>query len=198
MRFWSGTVVLVRKIGYAAGVAVVGGVGYRLLVSGALTVDAGIGRRVQPLGPLTVAIAAPRDMVFDVIAAPYLERTPRAMADEIEVLERGTDMVLAAHRTPVGWGMVATTVETVRFERPDAVAFRLVRGPVPHVVERFTLVEESGSTRLDYQGELGTDFGPLGQWWGSQVASRWVATVRSSLERICHEAERRAAATRRP
>jgi hypothetical protein len=38
-------------------------------------------------------------------------------------------MVLAAHFTPITFG-VATTVETVRFERPERVDFRVVRGPV--------------------------------------------------------------------
>lgn len=182
-----------RRLGVAAVAAGIGGIGYQLVVSGRLTVDTGVGRRVQPLGPLTIAIRAPREVVFDVIAAPYLERTPRALAAEVEVLERGADMVLAAHRTAVGWGMTTTTVETVRFVRPDSVAFRLVRGPVPHVVEQFTLVEDAGSTRLHYEGELGTDFGGIGRWWGSQVATKWVATVRGSLARIAEEAERRSA-----
>lgn len=150
-------------------------------------------RSVRPLGPLTVSIAAPRETVFEVIAAPYLERTPRAMADEIEVLERGTDMVLAAHKTPVGFGQVVTTVETVRFDRPNTVDFRLVRGPVSHVVERFTLNEEAGSTTLDYQGELSSDLWLAGRWWGDVVARKWVETVRKSLDRIRDEAERRAA-----
>jgi hypothetical protein len=180
----------VRTVVYAA---VAGGVGYRLLASGQLTLDTGLGRTVRPLGPITVAMAAPRETVFDVIAAPYLGRTPRAMADEIEVLERGTDMVLAAHRTPVGAGLVTTTVETVRFGRPETVDFRLVRGPVPHVVERFTLHAEQDATRLEYTGELGADLWALGRWWADQVAPRWEATVQASLDRIKTEAERRAA-----
>ena len=184
-----------RTLGLVAG-ALIGAAGYRLAVSGGVTVDTGLGRRTRPLGPLTFAIAAPRDTVFDVIASPYLGRTPRAIADEIEVLERGSDMVLAAHRTRVGWGMVAVTVETVRFDRPETVAFRLVRGPVPHVVERFTLHDDAGATRLDYTGELGTDFWALGGWWGDRVAGTWEATVRDSLDRVAAEAERRAATTR--
>lgn len=181
------------KLRVAALAAAASAVGHRLLVSGQLTLDTGVGRTLRPLGPLSVDIAAPRETVFDVIAAPYLQQTPRAMADEISVLERGSDMVLAAHRTPVGNGLVATTVETVRFNRPDTVDFRLVRGPVPHVVEQFTLYEDNDATRLDYSGELGTDFWAAGRWWGEQVATRWEATVRSSLERISAEAERRAA-----
>src|SRR5439155_18443371 len=89
--------------------------GYRLVVGGQLTLDTGWGRIVRPLGPFGVTVAAPREVVFDVIAAPYLGRTPRAMADKLDVLERGADMVLAAHRTPVRAGLVAVTVETVRF-----------------------------------------------------------------------------------
>src|SRR5262245_66250962 len=115
------------------------------MASGELTLDTGVGRTVRPLGPIIVVIGAPREMVFDVIAAPYLGRTPRAMAGEITVLERGADMVLAAHRTRVGERLVATTVETVRFTAPATVDFRLVRGPVPHVVAQFTLHAEAGS-----------------------------------------------------
>jgi Polyketide cyclase / dehydrase and lipid transport len=185
-----------RTFGLAA-TALIGAVGYRLIVGGELTLDTGLGRCVRPLGPLTLTIAAPRETVFDVIAAPYLGRTPRAMAEEIEVLERGGEMVLAAHRTPVGRGMVATTIETVRFERPETVAFRLLRGPVPHVVEKFTLHDDAGSTRLDYLGELGTDFWRLGRWWGDRVARKWESTVDGSLARIRDEAQRRAATSRR-
>jgi hypothetical protein len=186
-----------RGLGCAAVAASLGGLGYRLVVGGELTLDTGLGRTARPLGPVTVAIAAPREIVFDVIATPYLGRTPRAMAGEITVLERGSDMVLAAHRTPVGAKLVATTVETVRFTPPETVDFRLLRGPVPHVVERFTLHDDAGATRLEYSGELGTDFWVAGRLWGSLVGRKWEATVRSSLERIRVEAERQAAVGRR-
>jgi hypothetical protein len=181
-----------RFLRLAACAGVMAGLAYRLVVEGRLTLDADVGRTLRPLGPFDVGMAAPRETVFDVIAAPYLGRTSRAMADEITVLERGSDMVLAAHRTPVGSGLVATTLETVRFSRPETVDFRLLRGPVPHVVERFTLTEDAGATRLTYEGELGADFWAAGRWWGEQVAKRWEATVRSSLDRIKSEAERRA------
>src|SRR5213592_1523212 len=98
----------------AIGGAVAGAAtGYALAVRGALTVDLGLGRRLRPLGPLRVEIAAPLETVFDVVADPYLGRTPRAVAERLEVLERGSDMALAAHFTPVGRGLTATTVETV-------------------------------------------------------------------------------------
>lgn len=173
-----------------AGVAGLGVLLWALVVRGSLALDLGIGRRVRPLGPLTFEIAAPRDVVFDVVAGPYLGRTPRALREKLEVLERGADLVLAAHHTPA-YGLRATTLETVRFERPERVHFRLVRGPVPHVVERFELRETADGTELEYVGELGTDLWALGALWGAAVGRTWVATVESSLAGVKAEAERR-------
>ena len=173
--------------GLAAGLAGL----YALVVRGALTLDLGLGRRTRALGPQRVQIAAPRDVVFEVIAAPY-RRTPRAMRDKLEVLERGSDLVLAAHHTPLSYGLKATTVETVRFEPPARIGFRLVRGPVPHVVEAFDLEERDGGTELVYTGELGTDLWSLGARWGDLVARSWEQTVAASLASTKEEAERRA------
>ena len=164
---------------------------YRLLARGALTVDLGVGRRSQPLGPLLQHIAAPPDVVFDVIAEPYLGRTPRALADKLQVWERGTDMVLAAHFTQVKCG-TTTTLETVRFERPDRIDFRLVRGPVPHLIESFVLSPTARGTEFRWHGELGTDGWRLGELWGRIVARAWTRAVEESVRKITTEAERRA------
>lgn len=188
-----------RRLTSVAGVALAGGAaagGYVALVTGRLTVDLGIGRRARPLGPLVVDIAAPRDVVFDVAAAPYAERRPRALREKVDILERSEHMVLAAHRTPTGGGLTAITVETVTLEPPNRMGFRLVRGPVPHVAETFTFDDIDGSTRLSYSGELGTDLGPVGQPWGALVARTWVAVVRRSLADIKAESERRASLRR--
>jgi len=69
-----------RRAVNAAAVAAGAVGGYVLSVRGALTLDLGVGRRTRQLGPLHLSIAAPRETVFDVVAAPYLGRTPRAMA----------------------------------------------------------------------------------------------------------------------
>jgi hypothetical protein len=170
----------------AAGV--VGGVGlgaYWLLARGSLTVDLGLGRSI----PLTWRIDAPRDLVFDLISAPYLGRTTRALQTKLRVLERGADLVLAEHYTRVG-PILTTTVETVRFEPPHSVYFRLVRGPVPLVLERFELHEAGGGTTLEYTGRLGTDLWGLGRWWGARVGARWEAAVQGSLDAVQAEAER--------
>jgi hypothetical protein len=179
---------LIRLLPLFAGLAA----GYRLLVRGALTLDLGIGRRIRPLGPISIQVAAPPQTVFDVIASPYLGKTPRSMEGKLRVLERGSDLVLAAHFTEVGRGLTATTVEAVRFERPERISFRLVRGPVPHVLETYELRAEDGATRFLYRGELGTDLWRLGEWWGERVARAWEQAVERSLEGIRSEAERRA------
>ena len=176
----------------AAAAAGLLGAAYAGLNTGAVPADLGIGRRVRPLGPFGIDIRAPREVVFGVLAAPYLGRQSRAMAEKIQVLERGSDMVLTAHRTPIRGPLVAVTVETVRFTPPERVDFRLVRGPVPQVTEAFVLTGQGLHTRVDYSGELGTDLWALGQAWATVVTARWEHAVRASLDAVRAEAERRA------
>jgi hypothetical protein len=175
--------------GAAAGAAAAG---YAGLVTGALSLDLGIGRRARPLGPQVIDIQAPAEVIFDVVAQPYLGRPTRALREKVQVLEHGTDMVLAAHFTPVTSRLTATTVETVRFTRPSRIDFRLVRGPVPAVTESFLLSGNGPGTRLEYRGEMSTDLWGLGEWWGRIVAGRWEETVAGSLASIRQESERRA------
>jgi hypothetical protein len=80
----------------------------------------------------------------------------------------------------------------VRFERPRRVSFRLIKGPVPHVLERYQLRPSELGTAFEHRGELGTDLWALGAWWGSVVAPSWERTVANSLDGIRAEAERRA------
>jgi hypothetical protein len=187
-----------RAIGGAAaavaGATAAAGAAYVLIVRGALTLDLGVGRRTRALGPLHASIAARPDIVFDVIAGPYLGRTPKAMESKLRVLERGTDLVLAAHYTPLPAGLVATTVETVRFERPHRIDFRLVRGPVPQVIETFELRSVGDGTEFVYSGELGTDLWGAGSWWGDRVAARWERAVEQSIASVKTESERRSRA----
>lgn len=166
--------------------------GAALVATGTVSVDLNVGRSTRPLGPIRRRIEAPPPTVFDVVAAPYLGTTPRAMAEKLRVLEKGADMVLAAHFTPIGFGLRATTIETVRFERPKQVSFRLVRGPVPYVTETFEFGDVDGVTELVYSGELGADLWKVGRWWANVVAKSWEQTVNGSLDGIKTESERRA------
>lgn len=93
-------------------------------------------------------VAAPRETVFDVIAAPYAERAPRAMRAKVTVLERGADMVLAAHYTPIRGRLRATTVETVRFRGLGAAWGEVVANRWEEVVaESFAAVKTEAERR---------------------------------------------------
>jgi hypothetical protein len=170
-----------------------------LIATGRLTIDTGLGRRVRPLGPISRSIRAPRALVFELLRVPYGVATPpREIRDKVRVLERGEGMVLAAHRTRSG-PLTTVTVESVTFDPPAEIRFRLVRGRVPHVVERFVLreLERGEATELTYEGELGTDGWWLGEWWGKVVARRWEQVVAASMEAVTSEAEARGARRRR-
>lgn len=166
-----------------------------LTATGKLTLDVGWGRRARLLGPQRVRIAAPREMVFDLVRLPYgTAEPPRELRDKVLVLARGADMVLAAHRTKVG-RITTVTVETVTFASPERISFRLVRGPVPLVTEEFVLRELDGgsATELEYRGELWTDGWALGAAWGALVARQWEGTVARSLAGLKTSAEAKAA-----
>jgi len=178
---------------------VVGGVFTLLswMTRGKLTLDAGLGRTYHELGPVTVVIDAPRDVVFELLSAPYLGRPPRSLADTLEVLERGSDMVVALHRSKVAF-WTAETVESVRFEAPQRISFRHLRGPVPHALETFELSEHDGSTELVYRGELGIDFWVFGRLAGRYwVAPTWLSIVERHLADTKDSAEARAKARQR-
>lgn len=165
-------------------------IGATLLIAiGALTLDTGWGRRTRHLGPQIVRIAAPRQLVFQMASAPYAIDPPRAFRQKVEVLERCSDMVLAAHRSRVG-RLTTVTVETVSFEAPERIRFRLIRGPVPFVAERFVLRDVDGTaTEIEYTGELGTDGWAVGAGWGKLVARRWERVVARSLVELQSAAE---------
>lgn len=167
---------------------------FLLLAMGRLHLDLGWGRSFHELGPIEIRIAAPRDLVFELISTPYLGRAPRSSG--IEVLARGDDLAVAAHDTKVHF-YTARTVEAVKFDRPARVGFRHLRGPVPHAVEEFVLTEAEGETELRYAGEVGIDFFFLGWFAGRHwVRPQWERAVREHLEEMTKRAEQLAARRR--
>lgn len=181
--------VVVLAVVLIAGVATLVG----FMAKGWLTMDVGWGRSQHPLGPLVVGYAAPRELVFDHLAAPYLGRVPREQRGQVEVLDRGEDLVVAAHHTGLRW-FTSTTVEAVGFQRPHRITFRHLRGPVPQVWEEFVLAEAAdGNTELTYRGELGLDW-----WLAGRLAARlaavplWHRTVSAHLEGVRPAVEERA------
>jgi hypothetical protein len=178
-------------VGALGALLLVGAAGLFLLMAmGRLSLDLGWGRSVHPLGPITVQIAAPRDLVFEMINAPYAGRAPGGSG--IEVMARGDQLVVAAHHTKVHF-YTARTVELVEFQPPSRVSFRHLSGPVPHATEQFALTETESGTQLEYGGEVGIDFSVLGRVAGRHwVRPQWERTVREHLEGLKARAEQRA------
>ena len=161
--------------------------GFLLLAMGRLHLDLGWGRSLHELGPIEFEIAAPRDLVFKVISAPYLTHAPGS--HKIEVLARRENLAVAVHHTKVHF-YEARTVEVVEFDPPSRVDFRHLTGPVPYAVERFELGETEGRTALRYGGEVGIDFFALGRLAGRYwVRPQWERAVRESLEDVKERAE---------
>ena len=181
-----GVLVLLLVAGWAGS--------FLLLAMGRLSLDLGWGRSVHPLGPIEVRIAAPRELVFEIVEAPYRGRGPSGSG--IDLLARGDSLVVAAHHTKVHF-YEARTVEAVEFERPTRIGFKHLTGPVPHAVEEFALEDVGGETKLRYSGEVGIDFFVLGRVAGRRwVRPQWERTVREHLEDLKQRAEQRAAAHR--
>jgi hypothetical protein len=167
---------------------------FLLLAMGRLHLDLGWGRSFHELGPIEFRIAAPREMVYEMISEPYLGRTPGHSG--IEVLAMGEDLAVAAHATKVHF-YTARTVEAVKFEPPARVGFRHLTGPVPHAVEEFALTDLDGGTVLRYDGEIGIDFFLLGRIAGRYwVRPQWERAVREHLEDLKQRAELLAARRR--
>lgn len=177
--------------GILSGVLLGGALGlFFLMATGRLALDLGWGRSLHPLGPMVVRVAAPRDLVYEMLRAPYAGRVPEGSG--VEVLERGEDVVVAAHHTRVHF-YTARTVEAVRFEPPDRITFRHLASVVPHGLEEFRLREDEGGTALEYRGEVGVDFWILGRLAGRHwVRPQWERAVRRHLEGLRERAEERA------
>jgi hypothetical protein len=165
---------------------------FLLLAMGRLHLDLGWGRSVHELGPIVIRIAAPRELVFEIVSAPYIGRTPAGSG--IDVIAKSDALVVAAHHTKVHF-YTARTVEVVELQAPTRVGFRHVTGPVPYAVEEFTLADVEGGSELRYGGELGIDFFLLGRIAGRYwVRPQWERTVSEHLEELKDRAEARARA----
>jgi hypothetical protein len=159
------------------------------LATGRLHLDLGWGRSLHRLGPLQVRIEAPRELVYEILSAPYLGR---ARNDSIDVLARGESLVVASHLTKVHF-YEARTVEAIELEPPVRMGFRHLTGPVPYAVEQFRLEHHDDETELHYDGELGIDFFLLGRIAGRRwVVPQWHRAVSEHLAAVKGQAEQRA------
>lgn len=91
--------------------------GFLLLAMGRLHLDLGWGRSLHELGPISVRIEAPRELVFQVLGAPYLGTA--SGGSEVELIARDGSLAVAAHFTRVHF-YTARTVEVIELDAPGA------------------------------------------------------------------------------
>jgi hypothetical protein len=170
-------------------IVTMGAASFLALATGRMNLDLGLGRSFHELGPITATIRAPRALVFEIIAAPYLGR---ASVGGIEVLAHSEHLAVARHHTRVHF-YTAQTTEVIDLTPATRVAFRQLSGPVPHALEEFVLEESDRGTELRYSGELGIDFYILGKIAGRHwVRPQWERVVSAHLEDVKERAEARA------
>jgi hypothetical protein len=163
--------------------------GFLALAMGRLYLDLGWGRSLHQLGPIQMRIDARRELVYEILSAPYLGR---ARNESIDVLARGDSLVVASHLTKVHFYQ-SRTVEAVALEPPARMSFKHLTGPVPHAVEELRLEQAGEETELHYDGELGIDFFLLGRIAGRRwVVPQWRRAVGDHLDAVKTLAEQRA------
>ena len=160
------------------------------LAMGRMHLDLGVGRSYHQLGPITATIRAPRELVYEVISAPYLGRS---RAPGLEILARSEHLAVARHHTKVHF-YTSQTTEIVELTPPTRVSFRHLCGPVPHALEELVLEQTDAGTELRYSGELGIDFYILGRIAGRYwVRPQWERVVAAHIEDLRQRAEAKAA-----
>ena len=163
--------------------------GFLALAMGRLHLDLGWGRSLHRLGPIQMRIDARRELVYEILSAPYLGRVRN---ESVDVLASGGSLVVASHLTKVHFYR-SRTVEAVELEPPARMSFKHLTGPVPYAVEEFRLEQVGDETELHYDGELGIDFFLLGRVAGLRwVVPQWRRAVGDHLDTVKTLAEHRA------
>ena len=128
---------------------------FLLLAMGRLSLDLGWAGSVHPLGPITIRIAAPRELVFEIIEAPYRAGPLGRLGNRGARGKRPTRRRSASHHRP----LLCRAHHGGRSSSSRRAGWAShLTGPVPHAVEQFTLTDSAGATELRYGGEIGIDF----------------------------------------
>lgn len=153
--------------------------------------------RIHELRTISLEIAAPQALVFEMAAATG-GLLPGSAPHSSEVLERHGDTLLVRYRTPVVI-IDLVMLERVRLYRPDRIEYEVLEGPMEHVRETlaFDMVEPH-LTVVRYSGTVGSDRPIVGS-----LIARWIAVpaydrfMRRQLRALRIAAEARAVRSRR-
>jgi uncharacterized protein YndB with AHSA1/START domain len=133
-----------------------------------------------------VVVDAIPELCFDVVAAAGRRREKRSETEWV-----------VEYVTKAG-GREITTVELLTLERPRAIHYRWLEGPLPEVRETIRFLPVSGDkTKITYSGTFSVGKGALGWLIGLfRVKSLFARVVREHLEQAKEISEKRAERSR--
>jgi hypothetical protein len=142
-------------------------------------------RRAVKLSQQVIVIDAHPELCFEVVAAAGRR------------LEKRSETEWLVEFTNGACGRENKTVELLILERPRAIHYRWIEGPLPKVEETIAFTEVVGSkTKLTYSGTFSVGKGPLGWLIGHfRVKPLFDQLVKEHLHQAKEVAEKRAART---
>jgi hypothetical protein len=106
------------------------------------------------VGPVTIEIAAPPGLVFQMLAA--IGQGPQKDDERVEIIEERDGEVICDFWTrvpmPIGQGRSVRTRERVRVTPPDRIDFEHLDGPVRGLRETILVGGSGGSSVVTYTG----------------------------------------------
>jgi hypothetical protein len=183
--------LLWSTIALAAILAAVAAVIIVQIAQGRISVAVPWGRRDVPLRERQVRIAAPRDLVRDVLTSAARGRTPSLESGErTEVVDGQDGLILNRSLTRSKFGLVQA-MELVRVTE-ERVAYLHVAGPLPGTSEDFRLEQVNGETLLGYRGRIPVSFWALGRAVArllivpeyERLLDRHIAALKSTCEEL--------------
>lgn len=132
-----------------------------------------------------VVIDAHPELCFEVVAAAGRR------------LEKRSDTEWLVEFVTAAGGREIRTVELLTLERPNAIHYRWIEGPLPEVTETISFdALDGGKTKLTYSGTFRVGWGPLGWLIGRlRVKPLYDRAVNEHLHQAKEIAEKRAART---
>ena len=96
---------------------------------------------------MTLPIAAPRELVFQMLRAMGKGQIPESRDDSARLVSEDGNTLVVEFRTQTG-GRTVTTLKEVTFFPPERIIFRHLKGPRSSVWEKFSLQEDGESTMM--------------------------------------------------
>lgn len=142
--------------------------------------------------PVRVDINAPRELVFE-MAAAVGGSLPDGPPHASELIRRDGNVLVVRFSAPAPFRFFGF-LEEVTLSAPERIDYRVLEGPLDHVVEWLDFSEAHGVTAVTYAGEV-RHWIPFVARFVAAPAYRWY--MRRTLSALKAAAEQRAVRSRR-